>query len=74
MHCHLRLKKTYFSFNIIFFINKNEISNSVEVFSASILFPYYYYYYFFFFTKTRMVPKVPLVPEVPEIPQSAADP
>ena len=69
MHCHRRLKKTYFSFNIIFFINENEISNSVEVFSASILFPYYHY--FFFFTKTRMVPQVPLVPEVPEISQSA---
>ena len=67
MQCHRRLKKTYFSFNVIFFINENEISNSVEVFSASILFPYYYYY-FFFFTKTRMVPQVP---QVPEIPQSA---
>ena len=32
-------------------MNENEISNSVEVFSASILFPYYYYYYFFFLQK-----------------------
>ena len=34
-------------------MNENEISNSVEVFSASILFPYYYYYYFFFYKNTN---------------------
>ena len=48
-------EKTHFSFNIIFFIPKNEILNSAKVFLALILF----YYYFF---NKKLV--VPLVPEV----------
>ena len=51
-----RTIKTYFSFNVIFFISKNEISNNVEVF----LFLFCYLFY-----------KKILVPQVPEAPLSA---
>ena len=51
-------KKTHFSFNIIFFIPKNEILNNAKVFLALILF------YYYFFNKKLVVPHVPLVPEV----------
>ena len=54
--------KTYFSFNVIFFIPKNEISNNVKVF----LFLFYYFFY-----KKILVPQVPEVPLVPEVPRSA---
>ena len=34
-------KKPHFSFNVIYFIPENEISNSAKVFLAFILFHYY---------------------------------
>ena len=36
-------KKSYFSFNVTFFIPEIEISNSVQVFLVLISFPYYFY-------------------------------
>ena len=53
-----RTIKTYFSFNVIFFIPKDEISNNVKVF----LFLFYYFFY-----KKILVPQVPQVPQVPEV-------
>ena len=38
-----RKKKSYFSFNVTFFIPEIEISNSVQVFLVLISFPYYFY-------------------------------
>ena len=55
-------EKTYFSFNVIFFIPENKISNSVKVFLGYILI-----HYNFFFQKL-MVPQVRVVPEVPQVP------
>ena len=51
-------KKKDFFFNVIFYIPKNEISNSVNVFSGFISFHDY-----FLFTNEK--------PRVPEVPRSA---